>query len=87
MRLARVLVLAGAACVLWADSASLAATAEPAAPKRLVVLDTTGFWRMHHVMASPVMQADGALTPIPDYDPNAKLGWQEGWLRPIALSN
>jgi len=67
--------------VLWAASASLAGTPEAPAPGRLVVLDTTGFWRMHHVMASPVMQADGALKPIPDYDPNAKLGWQEGWLR------
>ena len=34
------------------------------APSGVVVLDTAGFWRMHHTLRPPVVQGDNGLTPI-----------------------
>lgn len=65
---------------LWCSPAFGQDTAKPSA-SGAVVLDTAGFWRLHHTMRPPVMQDDGNLATIPRYDPNAKGGWQEGQLR------
>jgi hypothetical protein len=37
--------------------------AAPAATRPTVVLDTMGFWRMHHELRPPVIQTDGQLKP------------------------
>jgi hypothetical protein len=60
----------------------------------VVVLDTAGFWRMHHTLAPPVVAADGQLKPLllgPEWldseTPPPPPGWREpgfddsGWLR------
>jgi len=47
-----------------APASAPAATADAAAAGPEVVLDTYGFWRMHHTLQPPVIEADGKLTPI-----------------------
>ena len=37
---------------------------EAASPARTVVLDTTGFWRLHHALKPPVVQLPDGPTPI-----------------------
>ncbi len=68
--------------------------ADPSETNRTVVLDTAGFWRMHHRLEPPFVAADGAPEPIlfgkpwvDDPTPAAPAGWTDpdfddaGWLR------
>jgi len=72
--------------------------AADAAPARAVVLDTTGFWRVHNVLKPPVVDADGGLKAVLHAarwlnweTPEPPAGWQQadyddgGWLRGPAL--
>ena len=44
--------------------AILSLAAQAHAAERVVVLDTTGYWRLHHALAPPVIDLPDALTPI-----------------------
>ena len=41
-----------------------AAAGDPPAPDPTVVLDTTGFWRMHHTLTPPVVEWDEGAAPL-----------------------
>jgi hypothetical protein len=58
-RLARSLAVLTSLCTIGVFS--VAATQE-------VILDTTGFWRMHHVIEGPVLQESCAPKTIPHFD-------------------
>jgi hypothetical protein len=52
--------------ILLAGAAGAAAEANrpaKAAPGTVVVLDTTGFWRLHHTLKPPVIQMDDGPKP------------------------
>ncbi|HUS47195.1 MAG TPA: glycoside hydrolase domain-containing protein [Phycisphaerae bacterium] len=56
----------GLILLILAASSPLAAqkAVAPAAGRPAVVLDTAGFWRMHNMLAPPVVDDGGALRPI-----------------------
>jgi len=75
-----------------ASAASATSASEP-----VVVLDTYGFWRMHHTLKPPVVDADGALKPLirgvewlDSETPPPPAQWRDpdfddsGWLRTMA---
>jgi len=57
------------------------AQAGGAGQESFVVLDTAGFWRLHHTFRQPVMQCEDGLVVIPRYDANIKGAWQIGQLK------
>jgi hypothetical protein len=70
-------IAAGCAALLWggrmsgiglrsllAQEASASAPAVAAGQGKVIVLDTTGFWRMCHVMGPPVVRTDSGLKPL-----------------------
>ena len=60
------LMTALAGLVLLASLTSIVAqeAKEPPAPPPVVVLDTVGFWRMHHTLKPPVIQHGRQLKPV-----------------------
>ena len=59
------LVLGQLAVIAIASSALAAETgAVQAGQERVVVLDTTGFWRLHHTLKPPVIQFDDGPKPV-----------------------
>lgn len=59
-KLAVVAAIVAANIILICDTSSAADKSPRAAPPRVVVLDTTGFWRMHNQLSPPVVDsADG----------------------------
>jgi hypothetical protein len=62
----------------WCTPAS-AQTASAPASSGVVVLDTSGAWRIYHVMRSPMTLTDGNLLLIPSYEGRAKLDWYDGY--------
>lgn len=73
----------------WCSTATAQATSAPGRPVEspaaignTLVLDTTSTWRMYHVVKTPLMQADGALKPIPHYDDRGKLGYADSVRKP-----
>jgi hypothetical protein len=65
----------------WCSVVAAQATVDSAvsaAAAGVVVLDTTGAWRMFHQLKSPEAQVDGTLVPIPNYPKDAKLDWTDG---------
>ena len=80
------------------DAGGQAPDRETEAPKPAVVLDTTGFWRVHNVLKPPVVATDDGLKPVLhgvawlDWEtPEPAADWQQagfddgGWLRGPAL--
>ena len=57
-----VVLVAAANLVSTCNPATGAAPDGKAVP--VVVLDTTGFWRMHNYLAPPVVDADGGPAPV-----------------------
>jgi len=76
-----VVFLAGRCGAAFAQAAGAAGPANPAPARGTLVLDTTGAWRMFHVVKTPEMlAADGPLAPVtlravPHYDDRGKLDW------------
>jgi len=97
--LRRVCAVGVALLVVAAGCAALAAQDKPAAAaKPVVVLDTTGFWRMHHTLRPPVVQSgDGTKTVLfgqkwlDEATAAAPAGWTDpefddsGWVRAVAV--
>ena len=84
MRTRLAVVLSG---VILLASVSPVAAAEtsgnPAASAPVVVLDTTGFWRMHHTVKGPVVDMDGTLTTVvPTGSAGRAAPFYEGLLAP-----
>jgi hypothetical protein len=75
----RFLTLAAACAILTCAMATSPAAAQSApAGGGTVILDTAGFWRMHHVLKAPVALVDGKLKRIPAHESNTRLTGQEG---------
>ena len=55
-------VVLASLCASSVGSAAETATTGPS-PGGLVVLDTTGSWRMHNTLKAPVIEEAGTLTP------------------------
>ena len=84
------IVLAAVFLAGWCSMASAQTTSapaglvqSPAAATGTIVLDTTSAWRMFHVVKTPLVQADGALKPIPNFDEHATLDWADSHRRPF----
>ena len=76
VRLCAVGMILASVCVFLCVSG--AGAAGPAAASQPVVLDTAGFWRMHHTMNGPVfLGAGGATSPVPLAAPPG--GWDKLW--------
>jgi len=93
---ALLLVLSGLTAMAQGQDA--AGAGDAAAPKAAVILDTTGFWRVHNTLKPPVVETADGLKPIlhaPGWltwdTPEPAEGWQGAdfddgnWLRGPAL--